>query len=293
VESFSFFLDPPSDCGTNASSLPAVLAALVLAVLPGSAWAEGKKGAAGVAKASAIPIRVAAWTHVQDNPGNNALTSPTALTNSFSVGGFPSPVRVGNYVVVGVTGYDWTKYIDAGDIFCTDNGSTPNSYRQLFFFRAANGDQTCIAAAFLAKITSNPSSGHLSPTVFIGNGKVTLMSLGAAEFSGGSLDVDGSPVLAEQDYITRQASLNFTLSTSAPRDLLIGVISDNRSGSFTWTLPSGFTSIGAQSDGTDFVPGQIAYRVLSGTLSNELLTWGNSGAVEDGTVCAAIVAVRP
>jgi hypothetical protein len=274
--------------GKKATKVLAVLAALWLS-------AQGEVGAQVYPKhpPKQHPSSAGSWTHVQDNPGLNRLTSPTVLTNYFSAGAFPSAVTVGNYVVVGISGYDGNQYIEAGDVFCTDNGSTPNSYRQLLFYRAVNGDRTCWVAAFMAKISSNPASGHLTPLVHIVNGKVTLMSLGAAEFSGGSTATDGSQVAAEQDYTAGAASLSFTVSTGVANDLLIGAFSDNRSGSYTWTLPSGFTPMGTQSDGADFVPGQLAYRIVSGTLSNQRLTWGNIGASQDGTVCAAIVAVQP
>jgi PKD repeat protein len=252
-------------------------------------------GATGTAIQSiTVTAAPGGWTHVQDDPGGGALNSPTATTNTFSLNPFPSPVTIGDYVLVGITGLDNQISVNAVDVTCTDNATTPNSYTQLYFHRETTGDQDGWVCLFAAKVAHNPSSGNLYPTINIGNGKTSIVSWAASEFSGGSLTLDGSPQVQEYAFIPPpyNTTVNLALTTTQPNDLLIGIFADNRGGSYTWTLPSGFTALGTQSDGNNFLAGQWAYRIVSGTLSNQQLSWSNNGANQDGTVCAMVAALE-
>jgi hypothetical protein len=85
-----------------------------------------------------------AWVNVQNNPSSGTLA--TAAATSLSIGAFGSAVTVGNFVVVWAMGGAGGGTINPGQITCSDNAATPNTYTQLAFVNSNHANAIAAAA---------------------------------------------------------------------------------------------------------------------------------------------------
>ncbi len=207
-----------------------------------------------------------AWAHVQDAPGSDGTGG--AAAGNVSTGPFVSPVTLNNIVAVFCWG-DQSSLGTAGQITCSDNGSTPNTYTQLAFKSVsdANADDV-FAAIFIATITHNPSSGNLNPKVTAANGLVVVAC--AAEFSGGSTTVDGSAVVASSG--STGAPAPGSLTPNFTTDLILAVMASGATGATTVTTPTNFTSCGKHSTGADTLAGEGIW-FIPGNANAQNPTW--------------------
>jgi hypothetical protein len=206
------------------------------------------------------------------------MTQAGAVTQ-LSAGAFGSANTLGNFIVV------WISGSFSGNITSvTDNARTPNTYTQLYL--AANGAVKC--AAYLAKITSLPASGNLNPQANFSS-STNAVDISASEFSGGSLNLDGSAITHTGTSASTYAGGPIT--TNQANDLLItGFTQDDNTQ--TITVPTGFTSAGVNPGSGTREPGGGAYQILLGGVSNQNVNWTSSGGSSQ-PYATGVVALQP
>lgn len=219
---------------------------------------------------------VAAWSHVQDTPGSNAVASGSG--SPLNLGAFGSPVTINDFVVV----FTWgggSSAPTAGQITCSDNGATPNSYTQLIFKNQAASN--CYACIFVAQITSNPSSGNLNPKVSNAAGSAFIVAC-AAEFSGGTTTTDGSSSNSNTNNVNNIPSCG-TMTTTVANDLGLACAGmDQGANLSSITDPSGYTHVG-ETTSSAVMAGSGVYNIFSGTVTNNNPTWTFAGASSSTT----------
>lgn len=222
------------------------------------------------------------WAHVQDTPGSGN-SSGGGSVSTINLPAFGSPNQIGNFIVVWAWGFRSGQ--TSGNVTVTDNAQTPNTYTQLFFKMSPSVGWCCV---FLARIALLPSSGNLAVSVSVGPAQQAEAC--AAEFSGGTLKLDGSAVLSNGTSSTTPTSGSY--STAVSNDLIIGVLADDAStNGLTVTTPSGFTAAGTFVNGGTSEVGQGCYQIASGTVSSTTAQWSVSGG--GNTYATGIVALQP
>jgi hypothetical protein len=223
------------------------------------------------------------WAHVQDSPGSGGVGSASAAT--VNTGAFGSAVTLNDFVVVFCWGGNATNPPTAGQVTCSDNGATPNTYTQLAFkgFTTAGGGSHMFSAIFVAKITSNPGSGNLNPKVSVAGASQFVVGC-AAEFSGGTTTQDGSSTNANSNSVSNAPTCG-TMTTAVANDLLLATFGiDQPSDLTSITVPTNYANVGKTVSET-VEAGSGDYRIVSGTVTNNNPAWtlvGASSAAGDG-----------
>jgi hypothetical protein len=223
-----------------------------------------------------------AWAHVKDSPGAGGVASASAAT--LNVGAFGSAVTLNNYVVAWAWGGNSSTPPTAGQVTCTDNGATPNTYTQIAFKGQALGaNPGTWAAAFVAKVTSNPASGNLNPKVSNSGSGPWIVGC-AAEFSGGTTTTDGSSTNGSTNN-TSNAPTCGNMTTAVADDLLVAAFGMNQTSDLsTIADPTNYTLVGKTVSET-VEAGAGHYRIVTGTVTNNNPAWaltGASSAASDG-----------
>lgn len=218
------------------------------------------------------------WNLVQFTPGtisgSDSATIGTAIP--LPVGAFPNPVTIGNVVIVFV----WT---DGNASRASVNDSERNTYLRLAFQRDTTATPSHgWVGIFGSIITTNPTSGNLNPQVVVG-GNCGNMAICAAEFSGGTLDIDGISSALGNSNTPAPGSITTTVA-----DDLILTVEMNGTTFYLNSTPTGFTDIGINSASAPI--GNGGYQIATGIVTNSNPQWlvnGNENWI------AAQVALKP
>jgi hypothetical protein len=240
-----------------------------------------------------VPPAAGSWVHVKDNPGSgNGFLSTgwsqglNSQASPLATGPFQSQVARGDYVLVFVSVFNQSDNFISG-FSCTDNAQTPNTYATVLDYQ--QGQQTSGVLIFGARINSLPASGNLNCTVSWTNVPGDMGALVcASEFSGGSLNTDGSNGTSQGDY-TMPAQTG-PITTTVPNDLILTIEeNDNTGAGSTMSTPPGFTTIAFCTNGEAGIVSGAAWEVANGIYSGNL-TWDT---VPNDTWSTGQVAVRP
>jgi hypothetical protein len=230
-----------------------------------------------------------AWTHVADSPGAGGVASASAAT--LNIGAFGSAVTIGDFVVVWCWGGNSTNPPTAGQVTCSDNGATPNTYTQIAFKGQGTVD-TC-AAIFVAQITSNPASGNINPKVSVAGAGQFIVGC-AARFAGGTTTTDGSSSNSSLNS-TNNAPTAGNMTTAVADGLLLAVFGLDQTSNLTSIAdPTGYTLVG-KTTSEAVCAGAGHYKIASGTVTNNNPAWTVVGADTSATDgwAAAQAALQP
>lgn len=206
--------------------------------------------------------------HVQDTPGSNNVNA-TGSGTSQALTAFGSAVAIGDDVIVFAWGTSAATIV-AGNISCTDNATTPNSYSQLVIQINAGGGARPWCVIFGASITSNPGSGNLVPTISTGSVTSGINGCGS-EFSGLTLNTDGSSTNSNSGSTGPNPG---NMTTTLAGDLLLAIFTDSSGlNPETITGPGGYTSVGIQKNGSSFDCGNGIYEIPGAIVTNNNPTW--------------------
>jgi hypothetical protein len=241
----------------------------------------------------AVSSAAAGWVHVQDSPGNGhgfLSTGWSAGSNGqmspLATGPFPNQVAIGDYVFVFVSIFNQSNNF-IPSFSCTDNAQTPNTYVPVLNYR--QGQQTSGAMIFGARINSLPSSGHLNCTVSWTNVAGNMGALVcASEFSGGSLNLDGSNGTSQGDYMSPAQTGSIT--TTVSNDLILTIEeNDNTGAGATMSTPPGFTTIGLSRNGMAGIVSGAAWQIVNSSYSANVV-WDTA---PNDTWSAGQIALKP
>jgi hypothetical protein len=214
-----------------------------------------------------------------------------ASAASVAVGAFGSPVTLNDFVVVWCWGGNNTNPPTSGQVTCSDNGATPNTYTQIAFKGLTSADTAnhCFSAIFVAQITSNPSSGNINPTISVAGASQFVVGC-AAEFSGGTTTTDGSSNNGNSNSVNNAPTAG-NISTAVANDLLLATFGMDQPANLTSiTIPGSYTNVGKTTSET-VMAGSGDYQIVSGTVTNNNPAWTLVGAnTQTGSLWTAVQA---
>jgi hypothetical protein len=201
-----------------------------------------------------------------------------------AVGAANAQVTVGNLVIVWAINFtESAPDIDpVADWSMTDNATTPNSYTLLCSITGI-ASQASALAVYGSIIKYLPSAGNLNPTISsTGITGGDAFSVAAAEFSGGTLSLDGLSTHSIPQPASGSSTPG-TITTTVNNDLIIEICEyDNRTDNNFQPL-AGYTSVAFNSDGATYIMGGASFLIANGIYSANP-TWNTNTA--DGTQIA-------